>query len=63
MEKARLYRVASHVIESVLTDIEYHTKFFEEFGENGEWEKACIACYKAISEYVETAEFLNKVEL
>ena len=63
MNKARMYRAASHVIESMLIDIEYHTKFIEEFGENGEWEKACMECYKAISNFIETAEFLNRVEL
>ena len=62
MKKTTLYRQASWIADSMLSNMEYRVKSLEEMVEMDEDDKAALECYKVIQDYFENMEFLKSVK-
>ena len=62
MKKTTLYRQAGWIAESILDHVGYHVDRLQAIDEKDDEEKAELACYKAIQEYLENMDFLKAVK-
>ena len=63
MKKTTLYRQASWIADSMLSNMEDRINSLEEMEEMDEVDKAQLACYKVIQEYFENMEFLKSIRV
>lgn len=63
MKKTTLYRQASWIADSMLSNMEYRIKSLEEMEEMDEDDTAQLVCYKVIQEYFSNMEFLKSIRV